>query len=146
MIAIKSMLPILALSFVLVGCSPSDKAPNVVISPFEQSALNVVSARNDAYNSHDLEAFLATYNDNVRIYNYPDELMGEGVVRLRRIFESQFSENDGKVQVHSQHVVGNIVTIDATESFFGIEQHVVAIYTIENGLITDLRLIEPEKD
>jgi len=134
------------LSLLLTGCFSAEKTPDLIPSTLEQKALNVVSARNKAYNSHDLEAFLATYDEEVKIYNYPDELMGEGVERLRRIFGDQFSKNDGKITVHSQHAVGNIVMSDATESFFGIEQHVLAIYTIENGRIADLRLIEPEKE
>lgn len=142
----KAMLCVWGLTLMLLGCSAATEAPNPSVSTLEQSAINVVSARNAAYNAHDLEAFLGTYDEKVRIYTFPDELMGEGVDRLRRIFGGQFSEKDGKIRVHSLHAVDNIVVSDATESFFGIEQHVIAIYTIRNGLITDLRLIEPAKE
>lgn len=143
---VKKILRLGIMSLLLAGCSTAEKTSDLSISPLEQKALNVVSKRNEAYNSHDLEAFLATYDEDVKIYTYPDELMGEGVERLRQIFGDQFSQKDGKIRVHSEHAVGNIVMNDATESFFGIEQRVLAIYTIENGLITELRLIEPEKE
>ncbi len=93
----------------------------------EQTSLDVVSKRNAAYNGHDLEAFLATYDEIVRIHNYPDELMGQGVERLRNIFGDQFSEKDGTIDVHSQHAHGNIVISASIESFFGIKQYVIAI-------------------
>lgn len=63
----------------------------------EIEALSIIARRTNAYNDHDIEAFLATYDENVRIYEYPDKLLGEGTERMRRIFGPQFAEKDGLI-------------------------------------------------
>ena len=112
-------------------------------TPTAVSALQVIARRTNAYNNHDIEAFLATYDENVRIYEYPDKLLGEGTDRMRRIFGPQFAENDGHIVVHAQHALGNTVVSDETVTFYGNTEHNIGIYTVRDGLIVEVRLIEP---
>ena len=112
-------------------------------TPTEVSALQVIARRTNAYNNHDIEAFLATYDENVRIYEYPDKLLGEGTDRMRRIFGPQFAENDGRIVVHAQHALENTVVSDETVTFYGNTEHNIGIYTVRDGLIVEVRLIEP---
>lgn len=112
-------------------------------TPVERAALDVVARRTAAYNEHDIEAFLATYDENVRIYEYPDKLLGEGTERMRRIFGPQFAENDGLIVLHSQHVLEHTVVSDETVTFYGNTEHNIGIYTVRDGLIVEVRLIEP---
>ena len=109
----------------------------------EQKVLEVVLRRTTAYNNHDIDAFIATYDANVRVYEYPDKLLGVGTDRMRKIFGPQFAANDGKIVVHAQHALENVVTSDETVTFYGNTEHNIGIYTIENGLIVEVRLIEP---
>jgi hypothetical protein len=109
----------------------------------EFEALSVIARRTNAYNDHDIEAFLATYDENVRIYEYPDKLLGEGTERMRRIFGPQFAENDGLIIVHAAHGLENTVVSDETVSFYGNSEHNIGIYTVRDGLIVEVRLIEP---
>lgn len=111
--------------------------------PVERAALDVVARRTAAYNDHDIEAFLATYDEHVRIYEYPDKLLGEGADRMRRIFGPQFVENDGLIVVHSQHALEHTVVSDETVTFYGNTEHNIGIYTVRDGLIVEVRLIEP---
>jgi hypothetical protein len=112
-------------------------------TPTEISALQVIARRTNAYNDHDIEAFLATYDENVRIYEYPDKLLGEGTERMRRIFGPQFAENDGLINVHAAHGLENTVVSDETVTFYGNTEHNIGIYTVRDGLILEVRLIEP---
>ncbi len=112
----------------------------------EQAALEVVARRTAAYNAHDIDAFIATYADTVRIYEYPDTFLGEGTQRLRDIFGPQFAESDGKIVVHRQHALEHTVVSDETVTFYGTTEHNIGIYTVTDGLITEVRLIEPHED
>ncbi|MEO0813110.1 MAG: hypothetical protein AAFY60_09630, partial [Myxococcota bacterium] len=49
----------------------SPQAPERLTS-IEESALDVVRRRTDAYNAHDIDAFIATYAPSVRVYEYPE--------------------------------------------------------------------------
>ena len=143
---IRSLLVIAASVFMVAG-SPARKSiakdyESVTISA-EIAALAVVAQRTAAYNDHDIDEFLKTYDENVRIYEYPDRLLGEGTDRMRRIFGPQFAANDGSIIVHAQHALENVVISDETVSFYGTTEHNIGIYTIEDGLIVEVRLIEP---
>ena len=119
-------------------------AEHAPLTPAEQSALDVVARRTAAYNAHDIEAFLATYHQDLLVYEYPDKLLGQGTDRMRNIFGPQFAENDGTIVVHSRHALENVVLSDETVTFYGKTEHNVGIYTVEDGLIVEVRLIEPE--
>ena len=110
----------------------------------EQAALAAVARRTAAYNAHDIEAFLATYHEDLRVYEYPHRFLGEGTDRMRDIFGPQFAANDGTIVVHSRHALENVVVSDETVTFLGKTEHNIGIYTIEDGLIVEVRLIEPE--
>ena len=59
----------------------------------EQSsaAERVVQKQAEAYNRHDLEAFVALHAPDVRFYRYPDSLVFEGHAALRERFGRLFS-------------------------------------------------------
>ncbi len=61
------------------------------------------------------------------------------------IFRPQFAENDGQIVVHSQHALGNTVVSDETTTVYGHTEHNIGIYTVSEGLIIEVRLIEPSE-
>jgi len=119
--------------------------PAIVVTPDEQAPLDVVQRRTAAYNAHNINAFIATYSEDVRIYEYPDKFLGEGTQRLRDIFGPQFAENDGSIIVHEQVVLEQTVVSNETVTFYGRTEHNIGIYTVSGGLITEVRLIEPHE-
>lgn len=137
----------LALSiFGLSSCQTEPMSGHIAgISSIEQAALEIVQKRTAAYNAHDIDAFIATYADNVRIYEYPDKFLGEGTERMRAIFGPQFAENDGEIIVHRQHALEHTVISDETVTFYGTTEHNIGIYTVKDGLISEVRLVEPEE-
>ncbi|ASZ14481.1 amidohydrolase family protein [Chitinophaga pendula] len=91
----------------------------------------------NAYNAHDVEAFLAPYSDSVEIYNQTTQkLLMKGKEEMRKGYDQFFKRNP---QVHCQVinriVVGN--TVVDQERLTGISQVVNAgaIYIIENKKI-----------
>lgn len=137
----------LILSFFLATCSIAQEstgdAHNAASTVAERAALDVVARRTAAYNNHDIDAFIATYDENVRIYEYPDKLLGDGTERLRRIFGPQYSADDGLIVVQAQHALEEVVVSDETVTFYGTTEHNIGVYTVKDGLIVEVRLIEP---
>jgi hypothetical protein len=133
---------VLAISIAVLvsSCATADgRAP----TQQESAALALVGKRIAAYNMHDIDAFLATYDSNVRIYVYPERFLGAGTQRMRGIFGPQFARGDGSVRVLSQHVVdGKVVSIEDVTIGGELERN-IAIYTIADGRIQEVRLIEP---
>lgn len=147
---IKNVAPSLMLlcwSATLAACVGVNSSPDLshlqASSEIERHALTIVEKRTEAYNAHDLEAFLATYHPNVRVYEYPEKFLGEGRERMGAIFGSQFKAGEGIIHVHSRHALENTVVSDETVRIFDSIEHNIGIYTIEDGLIVEVRLIEP---
>lgn len=139
----KVLLAAVTAILVLCGCVSSPPADTAQLrTAAEQTALDLVNRRISAYNAHDIDAFLATYDENVRIVVYPDRVLGEGRERMRRIFGPQFEKGEGVITVLGQHVLENTVVSDEDIRIGARDDRNIAIYTIRNGLITEVRLIE----
>lgn len=90
----------------------------------------------NAYNAHNLEAFLAPYSDSVEIYDFPNKLSMKGKEEMRKQY--QFITRVPKLycKLLNRIVQGNTV-IDHEEVFgFGNKPvYGIAIYIIEKGKI-----------
>lgn len=93
----------------------------------------------DAYNARDIEAFMATYADDARIFEHPSTLLVEGAAAVRERYAARFQEPNLYARLLHRIVVGNKV-IDhelVTRTFpdgTGTSE-LVMIYEIENGKI-----------
>ncbi|NJB86412.1 hypothetical protein GGR26_002180 [Lewinella marina] len=122
------------LSFFAVGQSSVD--------PF--AAVTPVQTQLDAYNTGDLELFLSAYADDVRLYNFPDELTGEGKDKMRETYGAMFANRpDLQCRLVSRIVMGNRV-LDHESVVFDSKSppvEVVAMYLVEDGLIREVRFL-----
>ncbi len=92
----------------------------------------------NAYNAHNLEAFLEPYAEDVEIYQFPDKLQMKGKKQMRD--EYQFLTNTPGLHCNllNRIVQGNMV-IDQEEVFFDPGKkpiYATAIYIIESGKIS----------
>ncbi|MEO5947263.1 MAG: amidohydrolase family protein [Chitinophagaceae bacterium] len=90
----------------------------------------------NAYNAHDLEAFLEPYAEDVEIYNFPDKLEMKGKAEMRKNY--QFITQVPKLHCNLlNRIVQSNMVIDQEEVFgFGEKPvYAAAIYIIENGKI-----------
>lgn len=105
-------------------------------SVIKYSPVHLVQQQLNAYNAHDLEAFLEPYADDVELYQFPDKLFAKGKEKMRE--EYQFIKEVPTLYCRLQNriVQGNMV-IDHEEVWFGGGKPVyaVAIYVIEKGKI-----------
>ena len=99
-------------------------------------AERVVQEQVEAYNRHDLEAFLKTYAPDVRVSDFPDKLRYSGLEAMRERYGAVFDRDpDLKVRIAKRVVQGDHV-IDHEEVNRGGQQFtVVAIYRVEAGKI-----------
>ena len=98
----------------------------------------------EAYNRQDIDAFLSWYSDEVEVYNFPDELIYRGKVKMRERYSNAWKQNPNqKASVTNRMVNGNTV-IDmehVTGRNNGIENNVIAIYKIDKGMISKVYFI-----
>lgn len=107
------------------------------------SAANIVDQQLLAYNNQDIEAFLATYHEDVEIYNFPGKLTLKGKEALRKSYSVMFSNLKCLNAVSLNRIVqGNYVTdhekmhlckVRADEISF--QMKVTVTYEVQDGLI-----------
>jgi uncharacterized protein (TIGR03067 family) len=103
----------------------------------------LVQEQVEAYNRHDLEAFLKTYSADIKLYTYPDQKLSAGLEAMRKTYGKMFADNpDLKVKIAKRIVQGEIV-IDQEEVNTGKSQFTaVAIYRVKEGKIIEVRFVE----
>lgn len=98
----------------------------------------VVQVQLDAYNARDIDAFAATYADDIRIYDHPDRLRFAGIDELRARYGEAFKSGpDVRATISKRIVQGNFV-IDhehVTGRPDGVDIDAVAIYEVREGRI-----------
>jgi len=103
--------------------------------------LEVVNKRMNYFNEHNYDAFIKLYNTNVKVYTYPDKLMGTGSDRLAFIFKSDFENKLVAVKIVNQMNNGSYVINHELVTNDGKETKYISIYKVEKGLITNLSFV-----
>jgi imidazolonepropionase-like amidohydrolase len=100
--------------------------------------LDLVQQQLNAYNAHDLEAFLAPYADDVEIYSTSGKLIMKGKDEMRKQYKFITEVPDLYCRLINRIAKGNTV-IDHEEIWISKKpinlQYGVAVYVIENGKI-----------
>jgi hypothetical protein len=114
----------------------SSKEKNAPAVPAISDAEKLVQEQVEAYNRHDLEAFLKTYSAEVKLYTFPDKELSSGVEQMRETYGNLFKKNpELKVKIAGRIVQGD--TIIDQEELSGIPNPftAVAIYRVKDGKI-----------
>jgi hypothetical protein len=103
----------------------------------KDSPEQIVQKQVEAYNRRDLEAFLATYSPDIKLYDFPGKETLSGLEAMRKSYSKLFADNpDLKADVLSRIVQGDTViyqeevTAKGRRLFLG-----VAIYQVKDGKI-----------
>ncbi|HEY3755572.1 MAG TPA: nuclear transport factor 2 family protein [Opitutaceae bacterium] len=95
----------------------------------------------EAYNARDVDALLACYAPDARMYRHPSELVVQGRDAMGRLFRDRFAEPNLHAQVVQRIVLANkvidheLVTRTFPEGPGTLE--VAMIYEIRDGLIAN---------
>lgn len=103
--------------------------------PFSPELL--VQKQLNAYNLHDIEAFLDTYADDVELFDFPNKPIGKGKEQMRKEYGAMFKQVPTlHCQVTERIVQGNIIIDHESVTGFGnTPLKAIAIYEIEKGKI-----------
>jgi hypothetical protein len=102
----------------------------------KNTAEQLVQQQLNAYNAHDLDAFLEPYADDVELYDFPAKLIMKGKEQMRKDYLFITQTPQLYCRLKNRLIQGNMI-IDHEEVSFGGPKPVyaVAIYIIENGKI-----------
>lgn len=112
----------------------------------EGKAATIVQKQLDAYNARDIDAFMETYSDSVKIYNHPNELIMSGKEELRNRYATMFKRMpDMYGTLMNRMVLGNTVIDQERVVFIKNDPpvEVFAMYKIAKGKIQEVYFIRP---
>ena len=102
----------------------------------KESPEMLVQRQVNAYNARNIEAFLATYDDHVELYNFPDSLFAKGKEAMQKIYGDMFRKLNylhceivGRIKLNNTIIDHERVKFD-DKIFDGI-----AIYDVRGGKI-----------
>lgn len=125
---------------------PSSQEPVAPPDPLAAEAAKVVDRQNEAYNRHDIEAFLATYADSVAVQTLGDTVPVLGKARLRESTAAWFAEAPAtQTEVVERMVLGPFV-VDRQRVTGAGSAHpldAIGIYEVREGLIRRVWSIPP---
>lgn len=103
----------------------------------------IVQKQLDAYNNRDIDAFMATYTEDVKLYSFPNKLNTEGQVAMRKGYSGFFKNTpDLHCEIKNRIVIGNKVIDEEYITSNGINFSAIAIYEVRNGLISKVTFIQ----
>ena len=105
------------------------------------TSLEVVNKRMDFYNRHDFAEFIKLYADDVKVYTYPDRLLGTGKDNIASIFKPKFADKSIQVEIISQMNNGDYVINHEIVTEGGKDKKYVSIYEVKNGLIRSVKFV-----
>ena len=104
---------------------------------------NIVNKQLEAYNKGDIDAFVATYSSDIKLYRYPNNLISEGHETMRTKYASFFEKSpDLNAQIVNRMVLGNKVIDKEKVTFNGNTFYAVAIYEVQNEKISKVTFIQ----
>jgi imidazolonepropionase-like amidohydrolase len=90
----------------------------------------------NAYNARNLDAFLATYADNIELYNFPDSLIGKGKEGMSKIYGDLFTKLSYlHCEIVNRIKLNNTIIDHERVKFNEKVVDAIAIYEIKEGKI-----------
>lgn len=132
-------LSILGLSFIcLSGQEKENNLETVVLS-----AESVVDKQLKAYNARNIGAFVATYSEDIEVYNSKGKLTMKGYQQLREGYESFFKNTPNLHCLIENRITINNKVIDKEKVTAGERIiHAVAVYEVVDGKIKKVTFID----
>lgn len=107
-----------------------------------ETPAQIVQRQVNAYNARDIEAFLDTYSNDIKIYNFPEELSMDGKEAMRNAFSQLFKSLPNLYcEIKNRIVLGNKV-VDREYVRMGTNySSVLAIYEVTDGKISKVTFL-----
>jgi hypothetical protein len=109
----------------------------------------VVQTQLDAYNAHNIDAFLATYADEAELFGFPAIAQTKGREAMRKRYAPRFSDTILRAVIVKRIVMGNtVVDHERVQLTFPVGPGVleaIAIYEVRDGKIAKVTFIPGKK-
>lgn len=123
-----------------------DKIKTMTFMPNSRTTTNpeaIVNKQLYAYNTRNIDAFLATYTEDVKLYSYPAKALSTGTESMRTQYGSMFDNiPDLNAEIVNRIVLGNKVIDKEKVTVNGRTFYAVAIYEVKDGLINKVTFIQ----
>ena len=103
--------------------------------------LSTLKRRHAAYNTHNLDAFLAVHASDIAVYTFPDRLLGSGHDHLTMLFAPRFEEGVVHVDLVSSIDADPFLVVEETVDYRTHTTRYVAVYEIRDGFIQSVRFL-----
>ncbi|MBP2833019.1 amidohydrolase family protein [Aquimarina sp. U1-2] len=102
----------------------------------------VVQRQVNAYNARAIDAFMDTYAENIKIYNFPDELLMDSKKVMRENYKTKFEKvTNLYCEIKNRIVLGNHVIDREYVRYENKYVSVIAIYEVTNGKISKVTFL-----
>lgn len=140
----KNLILIALLSFSSAALAQTKSSTNHEAKSIESKNVTLIDEQLAAYNLRDLEAFLNTYSDDIKIYSFPNKMSGEGKEYMTKIYGKFFKETPNlHCEIVNRTVLGNTI-IDhekVTGLGGGASMEAIAIYKVNQNKISEVYFI-----
>ncbi|MEO8771752.1 MAG: amidohydrolase family protein [Ferruginibacter sp.] len=141
---------------ILLNANPVDNLQNLeqiklvinkgfIIRPdtlIKETNIALINRQLNAYNAHNLEAFLETYAEDIELYDFPAKLVCKGKEDMRKQYDFIKSVPELHCEIKERIVQGNTIIDKESVSGFGSKAiEATAVYQIENGKIRSVYFI-----
>ncbi|MCB0399377.1 MAG: nuclear transport factor 2 family protein [Winogradskyella sp.] len=104
---------------------------------------NIVNEQLEAYNKRDIDEFSKTYAKDVKLYEFPENITSNGIEELEKRYQVIFQKvPDLNAEIMNRIVLGNKVIDKEKATINGKTYYAIAIYEVEDGLITKVTFIQ----
>ena len=102
----------------------------------KETALALVQRQLNAYNAHNIEAFLEPYADDVELYDFPATLQSKGKEQMRKDYAFLKTLPNLHCEIKERIIQGNTIIDKESVTGFGNKTiEATAIYQVENNKI-----------
>jgi len=103
----------------------------------------IVQKQLDAYNNRDIDGFMATYSEDIKLLSFPDKQNSEGQESMRKSYDGYFKNTpDLHCEIKKRIVIGNKVIDHEYITSNGRNFSAIAVYEVKNGLISKVTFIQ----
>lgn len=104
---------------------------------------SIVNKQLLAYNNRDIDEFIETYSEDIKLYFFPNQLISEGHEIMRKQYAPMFEKvSDLNAQIVNRIVLGNKVIDKEKVLYNGNIFYAIAIYEVNDGKISKVTFIQ----
>ncbi len=108
----------------------------------EESPEEIVQRQLNAYNARDIDAFMETYTNDIKLYDFPEKISIDGKESMRKRYANMFDNNPTlHCKILKRIVLGNKVIDHEYVTFQKNNIEAIAIYETKNGKISKVTFL-----